>query len=168
MRGTREVGEVKGAPFRINQKCGLEVFMSKAKNGDKIRIHYTGKLEDGNVFDNSIERQPLEFIVGDGEVMTGIDKGVIGMEPGDTKTIEIPPEEAFGPKRKELVIEVPKSELPNQITPTLGQRLKMHDPDGDHIELIITDINEETITLDANHPLAGHTLFFDLELVEIA
>jgi peptidylprolyl isomerase len=142
--------------------------MGKAKNGDKIRIHYTGKLEDGNVFDNSKERQPLEFIVGDGEVMPGIEKGVIGMEPGDTKTIEIPPEEAFGPKRKELVIEVPKSELPNQITPTLGQRLKMHDPDGDHIELIITDINEETITLDANHPLAGHTLFFDLELVEIA
>jgi peptidylprolyl isomerase len=142
--------------------------MGKAKNGDKIRIHYTGKLEDGNVFDNSKERQPLEFIVGDGEVMPGIEKGVIGMEPGDTKTIEIPPEEAFGPKRKELLIEVPKSELPNQITPTLGQRLKMHDPDGDHIELIITDINEETITLDANHPLAGHTLFFDLELVEIA
>ena len=142
--------------------------MSKAKNGDKIRIHYTGKLEDGNVFDNSKERQPLEFVVGDGEVMPGIEKGVIGMEPGDTKTVEIPPEEAFGPRRKELVIEVAKSELPDQMTPTMGQKVQMRHPNGGNIELVITDVNEETITLDANHPLAGHTLCFDLELVEIA
>ena len=142
--------------------------MGKTKNGDAIKIHYTGKLEDGNVFNDSREGQPLEFIVGGGEVMPGIEKGVIGMEPGDTKTIEIPPEDGFGPRRKELVIEVAKSDLPDQITPTLGQRLKMRHPDGGHIELMITDVNEETITLDANHPLAGHTLFFDLELVEIA
>ena len=110
----------------------------------------------------------MEFIVGDGEVMPGIEKGVIGMEPWETKTIEIPPEEAFGSRRKELVIEVAKRDLPDKITPTMGQRLKMRHPDGGHIELMITDVKEETITLDANHPLAGHTLFFDLELVEIA
>ena len=142
--------------------------MGKTKNGDAIKIHYTGKLEDGNVFNDSREGQPLEFIVGGGEVMPGIEKGVIGMEPGDTKTIEIPPEDGFGPRRKELVIEVAKSDLPDQITPTLGQRLKVQHPDGGHIELMITDVKEETITLDANHPLAGQTLIFDLELVEIA
>ena len=112
--------------------------MGKTKNGDAIKIHYTGKLEDGNVFNDSREGQPLEFIVGGGEVMPGIEKGVIGMEPGDTKTIEIPPEDGFGPRRKELVIEVAKSDLPDQITPTLGQRLKMRHPDGGHIELMIT------------------------------
>jgi FKBP-type peptidyl-prolyl cis-trans isomerase 2 len=157
-----------GAGFRINQNYALEVFMSKAKDGDTIKIHYKGKLEDGEVFDNSKERQPFEFIVGSGDVMPGIEKGVIGMETGDTKTIEIPPEEAFGPRREELVIEIAKSELPDHITPTVGQRLQMQQPDGGHIDLIIMDVNGETITFDANHPLAGHTLFFDLELVEIA
>ena len=141
--------------------------MSKVKSGDTVKIHYTGKLEDGKVFDDSRERQPFNFVVGDGQVLPGIEKGVIGMETGDKKSIEIPAENAFGPRRKELVIEVAKSELPDQITPTLGQRLQMSQPDGGNIELIITDMNEETITLDANHPLAGQTLFFDLELVEI-
>ena len=142
--------------------------MSKTKNGDTIKIHYEGKLEDGNIFDNSRERQPLEFKVGNGDVIPGIEKGVIGMETGDTKTIEIPPDEAYGPRRKDLVIEVPKSDLPDEMTPTIGQGLRMRQPDGGHIDLIIADVKEETITLDANHPLAGHTLIFDLELVEIA
>ena len=87
---------------------------------------------------------------------------------GDTKTIEISPDEAYGPRRKDLVIDVPKSDLPDDMTPTIGQGLRMRQPDGGNIDLIITDINEESITLDANHPLAGHTLIFDLELVEIA
>jgi FKBP-type peptidyl-prolyl cis-trans isomerase 2 len=142
--------------------------MSKAKNGDTVKIHYTGKLEDGKVFDDSRERGSFEFIVGNGDVMPSIEKGVLGMETGDTKTIEIPPEEAFGERREKLVVEIAKSELPNHITPTMGQRLQMRQPDGDHTDLIIIDVNEETITVDANHPLAGHTLFFDLELVEIA
>ena len=84
--------------------------MSKTKNGDTIKIHYKGKLEDGNIFDNSKERQPLEFKVGNGDVIPGIEKGVIGMETGDTKTIEISPDEAYGPRRKDLVIDVPKSD----------------------------------------------------------
>ncbi len=142
--------------------------MSKVKNGDTVKINYTGKLEDGKVFDNSTEKQPFNFIVGSGEVMPGVEKGVIGMETGDKTTIEVPPEEAFGPRREELVIEIAKSKLPDHITPTMGQMLQMRQPDGGHIDLIIADVNEETITLDANHPLAGHTLFFDLELVEIA
>lgn len=141
--------------------------MSKVKTGDTVRIHYTGKLKDGTVFDNSEEDQPFEFVVGKGAVMPGIEKNVIGMKTGDTKTIEIPPEEAFGERREDLVVEAAKSELPEQITPTVGQRLKMRQPDGDDIELTIVAVDEETITLDANHPLGGHTLFFDLELVEI-
>jgi len=142
--------------------------MSKVKDGDTVKIHYTGKLENGKVFDNSREREPFDFVVGTGEVMPGIERGVIGMETGDTKSIEIPPEEAFGPRRDDLVVEVEKNKLPENITPTMGQRLQMKQQDGGLIDLIITDVSQETITLDANHPLAGQTLFFDLELVEIA
>jgi FKBP-type peptidyl-prolyl cis-trans isomerase 2 len=142
--------------------------MSKARNGDTVRLHYTGKLEDGEIFDSSRKRQPIEFVLGDGEVIPRIEEGVLGMEAGETKAIEVPAEEAFGPRREELVIEIGKGELPDHITPTMGQRLQMRQPDGDHIDLVITEVNEETITLDANHPLAGRTLFFDLELLEIA
>ena len=141
--------------------------MSKAKNGDTVKVHYTGKFEDGKVFDSSKERQPLEFVLGEGNVMPAIENAILGMEAGDTKLIEIPPEEAFGPRREELVIEVERSELPEHITPTMGQTLQMRQPDGGHIDLVIVEMNEQTITLDANHPLAGHTLSFDLELVEI-
>ena len=141
--------------------------MNKVKNGDRVKIHYTGKLTDGEIFDTSREQQPLEFIVGNREMMPGIENSVIGMEAGDEKSIEVPPEEAFGPRKEELVIEVKKSRLPDHIEPCLGQRLQMQVAEGNHIELAIIEIKEETIALDANHPLAGHTLFFDLELVEI-
>ena len=141
--------------------------MNKVKNGDKVKIHYTGKLKDGEIFDTSRENQPLEFIVGNREMMPGLETRVIGMEAGGKKSIEVPPEEAYGPRKEELVVEVKKSKFPNHIEPSLGQRLQMQVDNGNHIELAITEIREETITLDANHPLAGQTLFFDLELVEI-
>ena len=141
--------------------------MSKAKSGDTVKLHYTGKLEDGKVFDTSRERDPLEFTIGSGNIMPGIEEGVIGMETGDTKAIEIPAEEAFGVRRKELVVEVEKNEFPSYITPTVGQRLQIQQKDKDPIIVIITDVNEDTITLDANHPLAGYTLFFEVELLEI-
>ena len=142
-------------------------FMSKVKNGDTVKIHYTGKLEDGQLFDTSRERQPLEFTVGNGEIMPGLENRIIGMEAGDIKSIEVPPEEAFGTRREELVVEIMKSNLPDHIEPNLGQRLRMRDKNGNAIDVAITEIKEETITLDANHPLVGHTLCFDLELVEI-
>ena len=141
--------------------------MNKVKNGDRVKIHYTGKLKDGEIFDTSRERQPLEFIVGNREMMPGIENSVIGMEAGEKKSIEIPPEEAYGPRQEELVVEISKSKLPDHIEPSLGLRLQMQDANGNHYELAIIEIKEETIALDANHPLAGHTLFFDLELVEI-
>ncbi len=141
--------------------------MNKVKNGDRVKIHYTGKLKDGEIFDTSIERRPLEFVVGNREMMPGLETGVVGMEAGNKKSIEIPPEEAFGPRQEELVVEVKKCSLPDHIEPCLGQRLQMQGHNGNHIELDIIEIKEDSITLDANHPLAGYTLFFDLELVEI-
>ena len=141
--------------------------MSKVKNGDTVKIHYTGKLENGRVFEDSRERQPFNFKVGNGEVMPGIEKSVLGMETGDQKSVEISPEDAFGPRREDLVVEVRKSDLPDHISPTVGQKLQMKEAEGRLIDLVITDVDEKTITLDANHPLAGQTLFFDLELVEI-
>lgn len=142
--------------------------MSKVKDGDTVKVHYTGKLENGDVFDSSREQEPFEFTVGNRAVIPGFEKGVLGMEVGDTKTIEIPPEEAYGEKQDELVVEVKKSEFPEDITPTVGQRLQIKQGDGNPIVVTITDLTEESITLDANHPLAGYTLFFDVEVVDIA
>lgn len=141
--------------------------MSKAKDGDTVKVHYTGKLDNGEVFDTSKEREPFEFKIGGQAVIPGFEKGVVGMGVGDTKTIEISPEDAYGEKKEELVVEVQKSELPEDITPSVGQRLQIKQQDGNPIVVTITDMNEDNITLDANHPLAGYTLFFDVELVEI-
>ena len=141
--------------------------MSKAKDGDTVKVHYTGKLDNGEVFDTSKEREPFEFKIGGQAVIPGFEKGVVGMGVGDSKTIEISPEDAYGEKKEELVVEVQKSELPEDITPSVGQRLQIRQQDGNPIVVTITDMNEDNITLDANHPLAGYTLFFDVELVEI-
>ena len=141
--------------------------MSKVKDGDTVKVHYTGKLENGEVFDTSREQEPFEFTVGNKAVIPGFEKGVVGMEVGDTKTIEIPPEEAYGVKQDQLVVEVNKSEFPDEITPAIGQRLQIRQQDGNPIIVTITDLTEDIITLDANHPLAGYTLFFDVELVDI-
>jgi peptidylprolyl isomerase len=141
--------------------------MSKVKDGDTVKVHYTGKLDNGEVFDTSREREPFEFKLGDEAVIPGFEKGVVGMGVGDSKTIEISPDDAYGAKKEELVVEVQKSELPEDITPSLGQRLQIRQQDGNPIVVTITDMDEDNITLDANHPLAGYTLFFDVELVEI-
>jgi peptidylprolyl isomerase len=141
--------------------------MSKVKDGDTVKVHYTGKLENGDVFDSSRERDPFEFTVGNKAVIPGFEKGVVGMGVGDTKTIEIPPEEAYGAKQDELVVVVKKSEFPEDITPSIGQRLQIKQQDGNPVVVTITDLTEDNITLDANHPLAGYTLFFDVELIDI-
>jgi peptidylprolyl isomerase len=141
--------------------------MSKVKDGDTVKVHYTGKLENGDVFDSSRENEPFEFTVGDKAVISGFEKGVVGMGVGDTKTIEIPPEEAYGAKQDELVVVVNKSDFPEDITPSVGQRLQIKQQDGHPVIVTITDLTEDSITLDANHPLAGYTLFFDVEIVDI-
>lgn len=141
--------------------------MSQAKNGDTAKVHYTGKLEDGKIFDSSREREPLEFVIGSGNLIPGFENGVVGMEVGESKILSIPPEEAYGARREELVIKVNIGNFPEHITPSVGLQLQMTQPDGNHLNVIITDLTEDIATLDANHPLAGHTLHFDVELVEI-
>lgn len=142
--------------------------MSKAQDGQTVKVHYTGKLEDGTVFDSSKDRQPLEFTLGGGSVIRGFEQAVSGMEVGESKTITIPPEEAYGHKRDELIIEVKKSEIPKDIDPNLGQKLQIKQPNGQIINLVVSEVKEDEVTLDANHPLAGQTLIFEVELVEIA
>ncbi len=141
--------------------------MNQAKTGDTVKVHYTGKLEDGVVFDSSKDRPPLEFTIGGGEVIAGFENGIIGMEVGGKKTISIPPEDAYGPRREELVLYVKKTDFPDNIVPAVGQQLQVRQPNGGIIDLVVTEMNEDTVTLDANHPLAGKTLIFDVELVEI-
>lgn len=142
--------------------------MSQAKDGDKVKVHYTGKLEDGTVFDSSQNRDPLEFQLGAGNVIPGFNDGIVGMGIGESRTISIPPDDAYGQRRDELTIEVDKSEFPEDIKPEIGQELQVQQPDGSPVQVTITDVTEEKVTLDANHSLAGKTLIFEIELVEIA
>jgi len=142
--------------------------MSKAKDGDTVKVHYTGQLENEDVFDSSRQRDPLEFVIGSGNVIPGFEHGIIDMEVGDTKRITISPEEGYGERREELVVKVMKDEFPDHITPTVGKQLQVKQEKGDTLNITITALDEESITLDANHPLAGHTLLFDVELMEIA
>ncbi len=142
--------------------------MSQAKSGDTVRIHYTGKLNDGTQFDSSSGREPLEFALGSGQVIPGFDNAVDGMKVGDSKTVTIPPEQAYGQKHEQLVQEVPKSALPPELKPEVGMQLQSQAPDGQTMQLMVTEVADETITVDGNHPLAGQDLTFDIELVEIA
>ncbi len=142
--------------------------MSKAKKGDSVKIHYTGKLVDGTVFDSSAGREPLEFTVGDGRVIPGFDEAVLGMAIGDTKNVTIPCAKAYGEKNEQLVIEVPRSQVPPDLNPELDQKLQMGGPNGEVIMVTVVGLNDEVITLDANPPLAGKDLIFDLELVAIS
>ncbi|MFZ5981526.1 MAG: FKBP-type peptidyl-prolyl cis-trans isomerase [Candidatus Zixiibacteriota bacterium] len=142
--------------------------MSQAQDGSKVKVHYTGKLDDGTVFDSSKGRNPFEFEIGAGAVIPGFEKGIRGMKVGETKTITIPPDEAYGHKREELIADVKKSHFPPDIIPTVGQQLQMQQSDGRPLNVMVTEINGEDVTLDANHPLAGKTLTFEVELVELA
>lgn len=141
--------------------------MTQAKSGDTVRIHYTGKLSDGTEFDSSSGREPLEFALGAGQVIPGFDNAVDGMTVGENKTVTIPPEDAYGEKHEQLIQDVPKTALPDEINPEVGMRLQSQTPDGRTLHLVVTDVEEDKITVDGNHPLAGQDLTFDIELVEI-
>lgn len=141
--------------------------MPEAKQGDRVRVHYAGTLDDGTPFDSSEGRAPLEFTVGAGDVIAGFDSAILGMAPGERKRVRIPADDAYGAHRRDLVMRLPRAELPASIEPTLGQQLRLSQ--GDHVLVVtISELDEEVVTLDANHPLAGKDLTFDLELVEIA
>jgi peptidylprolyl isomerase len=141
--------------------------MAQAKHGDTVKVHYTGKLEDGTVFDTSTEREPLEFTIGEGNIIPGFEKAVVGMDPGQSKTEVIPTEQAYGPYQEEMVVTIDRKQMPAEIAPEIGQQLHIQQPNGQVLPVIITDVSDATVTLDANHPLAGENLTFDIQLVEI-
>ena len=138
-----------------------------ASDGDTVRVHYTGTLEDGTTFDTSVGREPLEFTLGEGKMIPGFEKAVYGLTVGKSKTVTIPAEEAYGPHRDDLVIVVEREQLPADLDPKVDQQLQMQQTDGRTAVVIVTDVSETTITVDANHPLAGKDLTFEIELVEI-
>ncbi|MFZ1798572.1 MAG: peptidylprolyl isomerase [Chitinophagaceae bacterium] len=139
----------------------------QVKKGDKIKVHYHGKLDDGTTFDSSEGRDPLAFEVGSGMVIPGFDAGVTGMEKGEKKTIIIPSDEAYGPMLNEMVMEFPKERFPEDMKPEVGMSLNMSNQEGQSFPVVIKEVKDDVVVLDANHPLAGKDLTFDLELVEI-
>jgi peptidylprolyl isomerase len=141
--------------------------MSAAKAGDTVHIHYTGKTTDGTMFDTSEGRDPLAFELGSGMVIPGFDEAVTGMEVGQKKSITIPCDEAYGPHRDELTFTVPRENLPEGYDPQEGEVMRMESKDGSQTNVIITEVSEETVMMDANHPLVGKDLVFDMELVKI-
>lgn len=141
--------------------------MAQAKPGDTVKVHYTGKLEDGTIFDSSANRDPLEFTIGEGMVIAGFEQSVVGMSPGETKHQKILPEQAYGPHQQEMTVAVPQEEIPVDLKPLVGDQLWLEDPTGRKTRVLVTEVNDSGITLDANHPLAGKDLYFQIELVEI-
>ncbi len=141
--------------------------MAGAKTGDTVKIHYTGKLADGSIFDDSLKREPLEFTIGKNSLIAGFENAVIGMIAGDWKTVNIPFEQAYGPHMKEMVVDVDIKQLPQGYKPVIGAQLQVSQDTGEQIVVSITKITETHVTLDANHPLAGKELIFEIKLVEI-
>lgn len=141
--------------------------MTQAKIGDTVRVHYTGRFEDGTVFDTSQGREPIEFTLGEHEVIPGFENAVAGMQAGETKTTQIPPEDAYGERREDLLIDVPRAEVPADIDPQVGQTLQVQGAGGQVFPVVVASVGEDTITLDANHPLAGRSLIFDIQLIDI-
>lgn len=140
--------------------------MKKVQEGDEVRVHYTGKLKDGTVFDSSRSREPLQFKVGAGMMIKGFDEAVRGMQEGESKTAEIPSDEAYGERNDQMLVKITKDKFPEDINPEVGQQLSMQSQEGQPIPVVITEIEGEEVTLDANHPLAGKDLVFDIEVVE--
>jgi peptidylprolyl isomerase len=141
--------------------------MLKVKTGNTVKVHYTGKLDDGTVFDSSLERGPLEFTLGDGRIIPGFEEALAGMNLNESKTVKIPFDKAYGPYHNELCMEVEKNQFPPHINPQIGQQLQIPRSDGQTVLFVVTQITEKTITLDANNPLAGKDLIFDLQVVDI-
>jgi peptidylprolyl isomerase len=152
---------------RINNNPEGVIMPEQAKKGDTAYVHYTGRLESGEVFDSSEGGDPLEFEVGSGQVIQGFDEGVNGMAVGDQKTIEIEPGDAYGQRVDALIQAVPRGGINLDREPEVGMRLGLQLPDGNEIPVTITEVTQESITIDANHPLAGQKLIFDLTLVNV-
>lgn len=141
--------------------------MAQAKTGDTVKVHYTGKLDDGTVFDSSANREPLEFKIGEGRLIPDFEQAVVGMEPGDSKTIQIASDNAYGQYQEEMVIELEKKDLPENLEPKVDQKLQVRQESGQEFVVTVTEVTETSVTLDGNHPLAGKDLTFDIQLSEI-
>ena len=141
--------------------------MALAKAGDTVQVHYTGRLDDGTVFDSSVGGEPIEFVLGAHHVIPGFEDGVTGMEVGETKTILSPSDQAYGPRMEEMVLTIPRDQVPPHITLELGEMLELSQPSGETIAVQITSLTDTIVTLDGNHPLAGADLTFDLQLANI-
>jgi peptidylprolyl isomerase len=140
---------------------------AQAKDGDTVKVQYTGTLEDGSIFDTSVGGEPLEFTLGQGQLIPGFEKAVIGMKVGESKTVNIPVDDAYGPYRDDLVAVVGRENLPEGMNPVVGQQLQITQADGSAIVVTVIKVSETTITIDANHPLVGKNLIFEITLVEI-
>jgi FKBP-type peptidyl-prolyl cis-trans isomerase 2 len=141
--------------------------MAEAKQGDTVRVHYTGKLDDGTVFDSSKEREPLEFTIGQQGIIPGFQKIVEGMTPGETKTEVVISDDAYGPRQDQMIMEVTRDQLPEDLSPEAGQYLQLVRPDGQTMAVQVADVSDDSIKLDANHPLSGRDLSFEVDLIEI-
>ncbi len=141
--------------------------MAKAKSGDTVKVHYTGRLQDGTEFDSSKKSDPLTFKIGAGRVIAGFEQAVTGMVPGETRTETIPAEQAYGPRREEMALVMERRRIPKGLELKIGQMLQVRGPEGENTRVTVTAISDSTVTLDANHPLAGKDLSFEIELVEI-
>jgi peptidylprolyl isomerase len=141
--------------------------MTQAKFGDTVTVHYTGKLEDGRVFDSSFDREPLVFTLGENHVIPGFEEAVVGMDQGDSITATVPADKAYGPRRPDMMIDVEREQLPPGMEPQVGQQLEVRQESGHTRTVVIADVQENAVTLDANHPLAGEDLIFEIKLLEI-
>ena len=142
--------------------------MASAQDGQTVKIHYTGKLEDGTVFDSSEGNEPLEFQLGEEQVIPGFENAVKGMDVGESKTVAVPADEAYGPHREEMMLTVDKDQFPDEAPPEVGNQYSVDQGGGHTLTVTVTDVQDEEVTLDANHPLAGKDLTFDIELVEVS
>lgn len=140
--------------------------MSQAQNNSTVKVHYTMKLDDGTIVDSSTQRDPIEFTIGEGSILPGIEQEVIGMSPGDSKTVHLSPDQAHGERRDDLLIDVERSQLPEGLDPSVGQNLQVEGSDGQVESVTVNEVFENQIRLDANHPLAGRELICELELLE--
>lgn len=141
--------------------------MTQAKKGDKVKVHYTGKMDDGTVFDSSQDRDPLEFVIGEGKVITPIESNIVGMKPKEKKSVKLNPDDAYGEYRDDLVIVVDRSKFPTELKLEVGQQLQVPQPDNKFAIVTVLSASDKEVKIDANHPLAGKNLTFDLELLEI-
>ncbi len=141
--------------------------MAQPKQGDTVKVHYTVRLGDGVILGSTTDHEPLQFTIGEGRVLPGFEQAVVGMNPGELKTIEVLSDNAFGPHLDELVVDVARSRLSAEFEPKAGEQVQLQEKDGQAATVLITDVSESSITIDANHPLAGKDLTFDIQFIEV-